>query len=106
MLLTEVHAKAERGGVSSSYIKDAFTHEAMEFPGGTGAFTVLRRATGREEKELGRVGNHFPIRMKSELRLSDSLMLPLRCSDDGDRCVSGSLTSPELFDHEQNMNAR
>lgn len=43
--------------------------------------------------------------MKSELRLSDSLMLPPFCSDDGDRCVTGSLTSLDLFDHEQNMNA-
>lgn len=43
--------------------------------------------------------------MKSELRLSDSLMLPPFCSDDGDRCVTSSLTSLELFDHEQNMNA-
>lgn len=61
---------------------------------------------GRREKSGGLVGNHFPIRMKSEPRLSDSLMLPLRCSDDGDRCVAGSLTSPLLFDHEQNMNVR
>lgn len=43
--------------------------------------------------------------MKSELRLSDSLMLPPFCSDDGDRCVTSSLTSLELFDHEQNMSA-
>lgn len=92
-------------GVPSSDINDAFSLEAVEFPEGTGAFIVLPRATGKGGKERGRVENHFQISMKSELRLSDSLMLPLFCSDDGDRCVTSSLTSPELFDHEQNMSA-
>lgn len=45
----EVSAKALRGGVSSSYIKDTFRREAMGFPEGTGAFTVLQRATGTEK---------------------------------------------------------
>lgn len=76
MVLLEVSAKASRGGVSSSYIKDAFRGEAMDFPEGTGAFTVLPRATGTAAKERSRVGNRFQIRVKSELRPSDSLMLP------------------------------
>lgn len=38
-----------REGVSSSCIKDTFRGQAMEFPEGTGAFTVLQRATGTEK---------------------------------------------------------
>lgn len=95
-MLLEVNAKALRGGVSSSYVKDAFRRAAVELPEGTGAFTVLQRGAGTEKP---RVGNHFQIRLKSELRLSDSLMLPLLCSDDGDRCVT-------LFHREQNTSAR
>lgn len=53
-------------------------------------------------KERGRVGKRFQISMKSELRLSDSLVLPLLCSDDGGSCV----TFTHTFDQEQDSNTR
>lgn len=34
--------RALRGAVSSSYVKDTFRRDAMEFPEGTGAFRVLQ----------------------------------------------------------------
>lgn len=68
----------------------AFRREGMEIPEGTRAFNVLRSHRGGG-KERGRVGNRFQISMKSELRPSDSLMLPPFCSDDGGRCFAGEV---------------